>query len=73
MVNVFIFGDLKVCMRKGLILLLHLIIRLRVKFNGSCLKQDKITYTHGKPVNIYIVYEISKNLNISSYLTLGNS
>ena len=68
MVNVFIFGDLKVYMRKGLILLLHLTIRLRAKFNGSCLKQDKI-----KSVNIYIVYEISKNLNMSSYLTLGNS
>ena len=34
-----------------------------VKFNGSCLKQDKITYTHGTIVNIYIVYELSSNLN----------
>ena len=31
--------------------------KIRVKFNGSCLKQDKITYTHGKVVNIYTVYE----------------
>ena len=31
--------------------------KIRVKFNGSCLKQDKVTYTHGKLVNIYIVYE----------------
>ena len=23
--------------------------KIRVKLNGSCLKQDKITYTHGKP------------------------
>ena len=29
-----------------------------VKFTGSCLKQSKISYTHGKVVNIYIVYEI---------------
>ena len=29
-----------------------------VKFVGSCLKQDKITFTHGKIVNIYIVYGI---------------
>ena len=36
--------------------------KIRVKFNGSCLKQVKITYTHGKIVNIYIVYEISKIL-----------
>ena len=46
--------------------------KTRVEFNGSCLKQDKITYTHGKIVNIYIVYEISKSINISDYLTLEN-
>ena len=44
--------------------------KTRVEINGSCLKQDKITYTHGKIVNIYIVYEISKSINISVYLTL---
>ena len=26
--------------------------KTRVKFSGSCLKQDKVTYTHGKIVNI---------------------
>ena len=36
---------------------------IRVEFNGSCLKQDKITYNHGAIVNIYIVYELSSNLN----------
>ena len=36
------------------------------------MKQDKITYTHGKIVNIYIVYEVSKSINISDYLTLDN-
>ena len=30
--------------------------KTRVKFTGSCLKQRKISYTHGKVVNIYIVY-----------------
>ena len=30
-----------------------------VEFNGSCLKQDKIMYTDGKIVNIYIVYELT--------------
>ena len=44
--------------------------KTRVEFKGSCLKQDKIVYTHGKKINIYIVYEISKNYNISSYPTL---
>ena len=29
------------------------------KFDVSCLKQDKITFTHGKTVNIYIVYKIN--------------
>ena len=34
------------------------------------MKQDKIIYAHGKVVNIYIVYEISKSFNISHYPTL---
>ena len=37
--------------------------KIRLKFSGSCLKQDKVTYTHGKLVNIYIVYEINKTDN----------
>ena len=37
--------------------------KIRIKFNGSCLKEsDKISYTHKKIVNIYIVYEISKKI-----------
>ena len=27
-------------------------IKARVKFNGDCLKQDKISFDHGKIVNI---------------------
>ena len=47
--------------------------KIRVKFSGSCLKQDKVTYTHGKIVNIYIVYEINKKDNtIISDPTLEN-
>ena len=46
--------------------------KIRVEFNGSCLKQDKVMYNHGKIVNIYIVYEISKNYSISTYPTLEN-
>ena len=34
------------------------------------MKQDKISFNHGIIVNIYIVYEINKNFNISSYPTL---
>ena len=32
--------------------------KARVKFTGICLKQSKISYAHGKVVNIYIVYEL---------------
>ena len=46
--------------------------KTNVEFNGSCLKQDKVTYNHGKIVNIHIGYEISKNYSISSYPTLEN-
>ena len=46
----------------------------RVKFDEGCLKQDKITFTHGKTVNIYIVYEIDLWNHVdSSDPTLGNS
>ena len=33
-------------------------IKTRVKCNGSCLKQSKISYTQRTRVNIYIVYEL---------------
>ena len=47
--------------------------KIRLKFSGSCLKQDKITQAHGKIVNIYIVYEINKKDNtITSDPTLEN-
>ena len=46
--------------------------KIRVQFNGSCLKHDKTTYNHGKIVNIYIAFKISKNYDISSYLILKN-
>ena len=39
---------------------------LRVRLSGSCLKQNAITYNHGKSVNIYTVYEINKNYNTTS-------
>ena len=40
--------------------------KLKVRFSGSCLKQNAITYNHGKSVNIYIVYEINKTGNTTS-------
>ena len=44
--------------------------RTRVKFTGSCLKQPKISYTHGKVVNIYIVYELGASSTHHDDLTL---
>ena len=47
--------------------------KIRVRFTGNCLKQPEISYTHGKIVNIYIVYEINKkNDTIISDSTLEN-
>ena len=47
--------------------------KIRVEFKVTCSKQGKVSYNYDKIVNIYIVYEISKNFNISTYLTLANS
>ena len=47
--------------------------KIRIKFHGSCSKQDKPIYTHGKIGNNYIVYEINKIYNISTYPALENS
>ena len=36
----------------------HYGTRIRLKFNGSCLKQpNQLTYDHGHKLNVYIVYE----------------
>ena len=37
--------------------------KARLEFRGSCLKQDKSTFNHGKIVNIYVVYELDKLYN----------
>ena len=46
--------------------------KIRVELNGSCLKQDKAIFDHRTILNICIVYDISRNFNISSYPTLEN-
>ena len=46
--------------------------KARVKFSRDCLKQEKITFNHEKIVNIYIVYEIERSININSYPRLEN-
>ena len=39
---------------------------------GSCIKQPKISYTHGKVVNIYIVYELDASRSHNNDPTLKN-
>ena len=38
--------------------LLYIGDRMRVEFEGDCLKQDKSTYSHGVIIYIYIVYKL---------------
>ena len=81
MVVTFIIGNLKDCLMKELILLnsdyeitpylsYYDSNKIRVSLDGGCLKQDQSTRFHEGIVNIYIVYEITDNFNVSSYPTL---
>ena len=75
-------GNLKDYLLKLLNRLQHLIsltpalsyygTKTRAKFAGSCLKQPKISYTHGKIVNIYIVYEPGASSSHNKDPTLKN-
>ena len=71
MIITFIIGNLKDYVMKHLTLLRHLIMELlrtcyhntnkiRVKFDGDCLKQNQARLLHRGVVNVYIAYEISK-------------
>ena len=46
--------------------------KTRVKFNGICLKQPKLSYTHGTIVNIYIAYELDASSSHTNDPTLKN-
>ena len=46
--------------------------KVRVRFDGGCLKQDPDSLFHEGIVNVYNVYKISKKNNISDYPTLEN-
>ena len=46
--------------------------KTRVKFTGSCLKQPKISYTHGKVVNIFITYELGASSSHNNDSALKN-
>ena len=34
--------------------------KIRVEFKGSCLKQDKVSFTPNSVVNLFIVYELGR-------------
>ena len=51
----------------------HYGTKTRVKLNGSCFKQDKVTFNHRKVVNIYIVYELTGSSSNANYPTVRNS
>ena len=44
--------------------------RIFLQFTGDCLKQNKFTYSHGKVVNIYIVYRLSPHTTSRTDFTL---
>ena len=46
--------------------------KTRVKVTGSCFKQPTISCTHGKVVNIYIVYELAASSSHNNDPALNN-
>ena len=46
--------------------------KTRINVYGSCLKQPKLSYTHGTIVNIYIAYELGASSSHSNDPTLKN-
>ena len=46
--------------------------RTRVEFNGSCFKQDNVTYTYKDVVSIYIVYALGACSSHSDDPTIKN-
>ena len=46
--------------------------KTKLKITGSYLKQDQISYTHGKVVNVYIAYEPSASASNDNDPTLKN-
>ena len=47
--------------------------KIRLKLNGSILRQPKVSYTHGKLVIIYIVHQLGASSSHSDDPTLENS
>ena len=44
---------------------------MKVEFRARCLKQDKVTFTFNKVVNLFIVYELDRcSQDLNSDITL---
>ena len=51
----------------------HCDVKIRLKFNKSCLKQlKKLTYSYGNRVNVYIVYELGASGSNDDDATIKN-
>ena len=46
---------------------------MSLKFSGDCLKQNKVTYNHGKIVNIYIAYRLIQHTTSNTDFTINDS
>ena len=47
--------------------------RIRLEFKGSCLNQDKVTFTSNKVVNLFIAYELDRwSQDLNTDFTLKN-
>ena len=44
-------------------LLKYVCSKAKVTFHGDCLKQENISFDHGKVINVYFVYEIDRSVS----------
>ena len=43
---------------------------ISLQFSGDCLKQNKVSYNHGKIVNIYCIYGLSPHTSSNTDFTI---
>ena len=43
---------------------------ISLQFSGDCLKQNKVSYNHGKIVNIYCIYRLSPHTSSNTDFTI---
>ena len=45
---------------------------MHLEFKGAILKQNKVTYSHGSVVNIYIIYKLKPNVNANTDFAIND-